>query len=249
MKVAVLGAAPSAASSPARSPPGRCPVPRWSACHHGPVDPPTCRCSTPPAPSPAADLLVEAAGHAALAGLGPSAVAAGTDLLAVSAGALADAALLAALSAGPGRVHLCTGAVGGLDVLGAAARMGAWTRPHHHDRRPARCCPTRHRPGPVELRRGPAREIAAAFPKLDERRRGRRARRRRLGPGGGRRRRRSRRRPAPRTSSRRGARRGSTARDRNAPSAGTPTTSASSRTPCCARSPTSQGDGGARCPP
>ncbi len=115
----------------------------------------------------AADLLVEAAGQAALARYGRAAVAAGTDLLVVSAGALGDPGLLAALTAGPGRVHVSSGAVGGLDVLGAAARMGGLDGVRITTTKKAGALlPDAPPPdGPVELRRGPAREIAAAFPK------------------------------------------------------------------------------------
>lgn len=119
------------------------------------------------APAVAADLLVEAAGQAALAEHGSAAVAAGTDLLIVSAGALCDPALLAALTAGPGRVHVSSGAIGGLDVLSAAARMGGLDGVRvTTTKKAATLLPDGPLPdGPVELRRGSAREIAAAFPK------------------------------------------------------------------------------------
>ncbi|MFD0900628.1 aspartate dehydrogenase domain-containing protein [Actinomadura sediminis] len=125
----------------------------------------------------AADLVVEAAGQRALAELGPRVVASGTDLLVVSIGALTDDALLHALNgAGTGRVHLACGAIGGLDMLRAAARMGpldavrivttkkppGLVQPWMDDAEAAR---VRSAPGPLEVRRGPAREIAAAFPK------------------------------------------------------------------------------------
>ena len=71
------------------------------------------------------DLVVEAASHEALDDHGEAILAAGCDLLAVSVGALADERLFERLStSGPGRLTLTTGAVGGLDLLQAAARAG-----------------------------------------------------------------------------------------------------------------------------
>ena len=70
------------------------------------------------------DLVVEAAGQQVLAEAGPDLIAAGLDLLALSLGALADDDLHARLSAGPGRLYLSTGAIGGLDLLRAAAEAG-----------------------------------------------------------------------------------------------------------------------------
>ncbi|MFC9977284.1 aspartate dehydrogenase domain-containing protein [Spirillospora sp. NPDC127200] len=124
-----------------------------------------------------ADLVVEAAGQRVLAEIGPRVVASGTDLLVVSIGSLTDDALRAELyEAGPGRVHLVTGAIGGLDMLRSAVRMGplervrivttkkppglvqAWMDESEAER-------VRGAAGPVEVARGPAREIAAAFPK------------------------------------------------------------------------------------
>lgn len=70
------------------------------------------------------DLVVEAAGQRVLAETGPRVVAAGVDLLVLSIGALADDDLHARLSAGPGRLYLSTGAIGGLDLLRAVADAG-----------------------------------------------------------------------------------------------------------------------------
>lgn len=123
-----------------------------------------------------ADLIVECAGQRALAELGPSIVAAGTDLLVVSIGALADDALLAKLrDTGPGRLHLCSGAIGGLDLLAATARMGGLSAVRIVTTKKA---PTlvqkwmdeadaqrlRTATEPVELMRAPARAVTAAFP-------------------------------------------------------------------------------------
>lgn len=74
------------------------------------------------------DLVVEAAGHAAVAALGPAVLAAGIDLVVSSVGALADADLAARLDtaarAGGGRLALLPGAIGGLDILAAARLSG-----------------------------------------------------------------------------------------------------------------------------
>jgi aspartate dehydrogenase len=88
------------------------------------------------------EVVVEAAGAEALAAYGPIVVAAGVDLLVLSVGALADDDLRARLlnpdppprpaprSEPRGRVLLSAGAVGGLDLLRAAALLG----PVHHAR-------------------------------------------------------------------------------------------------------------------
>jgi aspartate dehydrogenase len=124
-----------------------------------------------------ADLVVECAGQRALAEIGPRVLAAGRELLIASVGALADEALFAALARpARGRVHLCTGAVGGLDLLCAAALMGplhevvitttkkasSLVQPWMDDTQ-ARAL--REATAPVELMNGPAREVTAAFPR------------------------------------------------------------------------------------
>lgn len=72
------------------------------------------------------DLVVEAAGHAAVALHGRRVLASGTDLLVVSVGALIDADLRIAPDAAPGggRLLLSAGAIGGLGLLRAAVRLG-----------------------------------------------------------------------------------------------------------------------------
>lgn len=68
-----------------------------------------------------ADLIVESAGGEALRTHGPTIIAAGKDLLAVSYGQLVDEELRQKLLFdGPGKTYLSTGAVGGLDILRAA---------------------------------------------------------------------------------------------------------------------------------
>lgn len=73
------------------------------------------------------DLVVECAGHAAVAQHGSRVLEAGLDLVVVSVGSLADAGLreplFAAARRGPGRLTLTTGAVAGLDGL-MAAKIG-----------------------------------------------------------------------------------------------------------------------------
>ncbi len=71
------------------------------------------------------DVVVEAAGHQALRQYGEKVRESGTDLLVVSIGALSDQALEADLrQASGGRLYLCTGAIGGFDILRAAMLLG-----------------------------------------------------------------------------------------------------------------------------
>ena len=70
------------------------------------------------------DVIVECAGVPAASQLGPVAIAAGRPLVLTSVGALADPDTRAALLAGPGHLHVTNGAIGGLDVLEAAAQAG-----------------------------------------------------------------------------------------------------------------------------
>jgi aspartate dehydrogenase len=74
------------------------------------------------------DLVIECAGHAALRAAGPQVLAAGCDLLVASVGALADASIESALhsaaQASGAKIRIPSGALGGLDVLGAARLAG-----------------------------------------------------------------------------------------------------------------------------
>lgn len=74
------------------------------------------------------DIVVECAGHFALTSVGPAVLSSGTDLLIASVGALADAtveqALYLAGKQGGAKLRLPAGAIGGLDVLGAAKLAG-----------------------------------------------------------------------------------------------------------------------------
>lgn len=71
------------------------------------------------------DLVVEAAGQQALAAHGAELLNAGCDVVALSVGALADDDVFTSLTtAAPGRLHLCTGAIGGVDLVRAVAALG-----------------------------------------------------------------------------------------------------------------------------
>lgn len=124
------------------------------------------------------DVVVEAAGHAALSAHGPAVRAAGRDLYVVSVGALVDDELRERLLApGPGRVMLCSGAVGGFDALRAAHRMaplqavtltttkpaGVLVEPDWMD--PELVARLERGEERLEVFRGSAREAAARFPR------------------------------------------------------------------------------------
>lgn len=84
-------------------------------------------------------LVAECAGHAGLLQFGPQVLRAGIDLVVASVGALADAALEAALREaalfGRARIRIPSGAIGALDAL-AAARVGGLTRVTYTGRKP-----------------------------------------------------------------------------------------------------------------
>lgn len=84
-------------------------------------------------------MIVEVAGHAALAEHGVTSLAGGHTLLVVSVGALADPALRQALEeaavTGGGKAIIAPGAVGGIDAL-AAARQGGLERVTYTSRKP-----------------------------------------------------------------------------------------------------------------
>jgi aspartate dehydrogenase len=73
------------------------------------------------------DVVVEAAGPAVLRGVAHEVLAAGRDLVAVSVGGLLEGGLLDRLPP-RGRLVMCSGAVGGLDLVRAAAFAGSLTR-------------------------------------------------------------------------------------------------------------------------
>lgn len=85
------------------------------------------------------DLVIDCAGHTALAAHGPLVLTHGMDLITVSLGALADRdvfeALEASASAGRSKLHLASGAIGALDCL-QAARIGRLERVTYVGRKP-----------------------------------------------------------------------------------------------------------------
>ena len=117
------------------------------------------------------EVVVEAAGHAALRQHGPAVLRAGVDLILVSVGALAEPeteqAMRDAACAGGSRTIVASGAIGALDALAAAA-VGGLSRVTHTTRKPARALlpsdEARHLDAPRELFRGSAREGALRFP-------------------------------------------------------------------------------------
>lgn len=122
------------------------------------------------------DLVVECAGQRALAELGPAVLDAARDLLVVSVGALAEQELFDRLvSAEHGAVHLSTGAIGGLDLLSAAAAMGPLERVEIVTTKRAgnliqpwmsqeQARQLQHADAAIELMRGPARTVTSHFP-------------------------------------------------------------------------------------
>lgn len=86
-------------------------------------------------------LMVDCAGHAALAQHGPAILERGIDLITVSLGALADPALEAGLAdaarRGGAQLHLSSGAIGALDAL-RAARVGGLETVLYIGRKPPR---------------------------------------------------------------------------------------------------------------
>jgi aspartate dehydrogenase len=122
------------------------------------------------------DLVVEAAGHGAIAAHGPACLGLGLPLLISSIGALHDAALLAALTeaarTGGGRLLLPSGALGALDYV-RAVRGAADLSMRYESRKPPAAWKGElerlgHDPtsldGPVTLFAGDARAAAAAYP-------------------------------------------------------------------------------------
>jgi aspartate dehydrogenase len=85
------------------------------------------------------DLVVECAGHAAVKAYGTQVLGKGIDLLVVSIGALTDDALREGLAAAAkrsgARMVLCSGAIGGIDLL-SAARLAGIERITYSSRKP-----------------------------------------------------------------------------------------------------------------
>jgi aspartate dehydrogenase len=122
------------------------------------------------------DLVIEAAGHDAVAQHGVAVMESGADLVVLSAGALADPAVEERIRrAGPGRLLLSTGAIGGLDVLRALRLAGelrevsivstAVAAALDGEIEPAAAAAIMRAGAPIELARGTARQISQRFPK------------------------------------------------------------------------------------
>ena len=71
------------------------------------------------------DIVVECAGVPAAKEHGPAVIASGKDLVLTSVGALADSDARRVLLAGPGKVHVTSGAIGGFDLWAALAESNA----------------------------------------------------------------------------------------------------------------------------
>lgn len=125
----------------------------------------------------AADLVIECAGHQALGEYAPTLLREGRELLIASVGALADPSLEASLREaalqGRTRILLSTGAVGAVDLLGAA-RIGGLQTVCYMGRKPPRAWfgtpaePLAQKAlavgSPVTVFKGLAREAALRFP-------------------------------------------------------------------------------------
>jgi aspartate dehydrogenase len=121
------------------------------------------------------DIVVECAGHGALAAHGEAVLAGGLDLLVVSTGALADDALAQSLrrAAREARILIPAGAVGGIDAL-AAMRLGGLDSVRYRSIKPPlawRGTPAEQAidldriAAPTVAYRGAAREAARLYPK------------------------------------------------------------------------------------
>lgn len=123
------------------------------------------------------DVVVECAGHGAVAAFGAGVLASGTDLIVASVGALADADLAAALEAAArqsgAQCVVPSGAIGGIDALGAARLSGltcvryTGTKPPDAWRgTPAEAaCDLAGLTAPFTFFEGTAREAAQGYPK------------------------------------------------------------------------------------
>jgi aspartate dehydrogenase len=123
------------------------------------------------------DLIVECAGQRAFAALLPSMLAAGYDVVAASAGALADDALRVAVSAaaqaGGSQLFIPAGALAGVDALAGAKHTGLTAVRYVRTAPPATWvkagalseCAARALTAPATVFEGNAREAAQRFPK------------------------------------------------------------------------------------
>lgn len=122
-----------------------------------------------------ADIVVEAASQDAVRSYAHTVIGSGLDLLVLSIGALSDEALRTAVSAGPGRLLLSTGAIAGIDHLRAMRVVGGFRSVTIESRKlpgslrqPWMDADLLNRldraTAPIELMTGSAAEIATAFP-------------------------------------------------------------------------------------
>ncbi|EEE37744.1 aspartate dehydrogenase:Homoserine dehydrogenase, NAD-binding [Rhodobacteraceae bacterium KLH11] len=124
-----------------------------------------------------ADVVIDCAGHRALAEFGPQVLTRGTDVITVSIGALADRqvadALEAAARKGSAKLYLASGAIGALDCLAAAA-TGKLDKVTYVGRKPPRGWVGSAAEDALNLEtlsvaathfRGTAREAALTYPK------------------------------------------------------------------------------------
>ncbi|HEY0235735.1 MAG TPA: aspartate dehydrogenase [Afipia sp.] len=116
---------------------------------------------------PAADVVVEAAGHEALAHYGVAALKQGSDLVIVSIGALAHEELWSDLRAAATRskIILPAGAVGGIDALSAAKRGGLDEVLYSARKPPASLSSKLPTDRETVIFEGDARQAALEFPK------------------------------------------------------------------------------------
>jgi aspartate dehydrogenase len=116
---------------------------------------------------PAADLVVEAAGHQALSHYGVAALRQGSDLVIASVGALADDALWRELqdAATTSKIVLPAGAVAGIDALSAARRGGLSFVRYSSRKPPASLSDALPTDCESLVFEGDAREAALRFPK------------------------------------------------------------------------------------
>lgn len=126
---------------------------------------------------PGITLMVECAGHAALAEHGCAVLERGVDLITISLGALADPALAKNLAdaarIGGSQLHLASGAIGALDCL-QAAKVGGLSEVTYVGRKPPRSWQGSPAENRLDLDRlevaathfeGTARDAAIAYPK------------------------------------------------------------------------------------